>query len=156
MEHLERAGLVSLIPILSDSPARQAVNPRRVYASDTAFISALTLSEQGVSREMLFNTMIYNHLHRSYSDIYYTSEAGGCDFVVYSENRPAACIQTCYEDDYDIMQQKTEGLFAAMEITGLKRGLIVTLNQSDTVISQEREIQIIDADYFLTDWNIPL
>ena len=43
MEHLERAGLVSFVPILGTTPGRQAVNPRRVYAVDTAMAAALSL-----------------------------------------------------------------------------------------------------------------
>lgn len=77
MEHLERAGLVSFVPILGTTPGRQAVNPRYVYAVDTALAVALSLEE--ISREALFATLIYNHLARKYNSICYTSEQGGCD-----------------------------------------------------------------------------
>ena len=77
MEHLERAGLVSFVPILGTTPGRQAVNPRRVYAVDTAMAIALSLDE--LSRESLFSTLIYNHIANQYDSICYTSEQGGCE-----------------------------------------------------------------------------
>ena len=57
MEHLERAGLVAFVPILGTTPGRQAVNPRKVYAVDTALAAALS-PEESFSRERLFATMI--------------------------------------------------------------------------------------------------
>ena len=82
-EHMalaERAGLVAFVPILTDNPARQAINPRKVYAADTAMIAALSPEPQP-DRDRLFETMIFNHLRRSCSSIRYTTEQGGCDFV---------------------------------------------------------------------------
>lgn len=76
----ERAGLVAFVPILTDNPARQAINPRKVYAADTAMIAALSPEPQP-DRDRLFETMIFNHLRRSCSSIRYTTEQGGCDFV---------------------------------------------------------------------------
>lgn len=109
MEHLERAGLVAFVPILGTTSGRQAVNPRKVYAVDTALAAALS-PEESLSRERLFATMIHNHLARKYDAIFYTPECGGCDFVVAEEGFIAGCIQACYDgDDPDLMQMKIEG-----------------------------------------------
>lgn len=150
MEHLERAGLVSFVPILGTTPGRQAVNPRRVYAVDTAMAAALSLEE--LSREALFATLIYNHLARKYDSICYTSEQGGCDFVATGEGGLPLCVQACWDaEDPDLLQNKIEGLTAAMAQTGIQRGVIVTLGHSERISLTEGEIEIVEADAFLSE-----
>lgn len=150
MEHLERAGLVSFVPILGTTPGRQAVNPRRVYAVDTAMAAALSLEE--LSREALFATLIYNHLARKYDSICYTSEQGGCDFVATGEGVLPLCVQSCWDaEDPDLLQNKIEGLTAAMAQTGIQRGVIVTLGHTERISLTEGEIEIVEADAFLSE-----
>ena len=150
MEHLERAGLVSFVPILGTTPGRQAVNPRRVYAVDTAMAAALSLEE--LSREALFATLIYNHLARKYDSICYTSEQGGCDFVATGEGVLPLCVQACWDaEDPDLLQNKIEGLTAAMAQTGIQRGVIVTLGHTERISLAEGEIEIVEADAFLSE-----
>lgn len=150
MEHLERAGLVSFVPILGTTPGRQAVNPRRVYAVDTAMAIALSLDE--LSRESLFSTLIYNHIANQYDSICYTSKQGGCDFVASGEGLLTLCVQACWEaDDPDLLQNKIDGLRAAMALTGVQRGVIVTLNRSERISVDEGEIEIVEADAFLSE-----
>ena len=150
MEHLERAGLVSFVPILGTTPGRQAVNPRRVYAVDTAMAIALSLDE--LSRESIFSTLIYNHIANQYDSICYTSEQGGCDFVASGEGLLTLCVQACWEaDDPDLLQNKIDGLRAAMALTGVQRGVIVTLNRSERISVDEGEIEIVEADAFLSE-----
>ena len=150
MKHLERAGLVSFVPILGTTPGRQAVNPRRVYAVDTAMAIALSLDE--LSRESLFSTLIYNHIANQYDSICYTSEQGGCDFVASGEGLLTLCVQACWEaDDPDLLQNKIDGLSAAMALTGVQRGVIVTLNRSERISVDEGEIEIVEADAFLSE-----
>ena len=72
------------------------VNPRKVYAVDTALAAALS-PEESLSRERLFATMIHNHLARKYDAIFYTPECGGCDFVVAEEGFIAGC-KMCIRD----------------------------------------------------------
>lgn len=150
MEHLERAGLVSFVPILGTTPGRQAVNPRRVYAVDTAMAIALSLDE--LSRESLFSTLIYNHIANQYDSICYTSEQGGCDFVASGEGLLTLCVQACWEaDDPDLIQNKIDGLSAAMALTGVQRGVIVTPNRSERISVDEGEIEIVESDAFLSE-----
>ena len=150
MEHLERAGLVSFVPILGTTPGRQAVNPRQVYAVDTAMAIALSLDE--LSRESLFSTLIYNHIANQYDSICYTSEQGGCDFVASGEGLLTLCVQACWEaDDPDLIQNKIDGLSAAMALTGVQRGVIVTPNRSERISVDEGEIEIVESDAFLSE-----
>ena len=150
MEHLERAGLVSFVPILGTTPGRQAVNPRRVYAVDTAM--AIALSLDALSRASLSSTLIYKHIANQNNSICYTSEQGGCDFVASGDGLLTLCVQACWEaDDPDLLQNKIDGLRAAMALTGVQRGVIVTLNRSERISVDEGEIEIVEADAFLSE-----
>lgn len=72
MQCIETAGLVRFVSILSDNPARQAVNPRKVYAVDTALAAAVSTAET-VDRNKLFETMLFNHLCRESRSVCYTN-----------------------------------------------------------------------------------
>ncbi|WP_297450719.1 ATP-binding protein [uncultured Alistipes sp.] len=150
MALIEQAGLVSFVSVYSDNPARQAINPRKTYACDTALMSALS-PEETPDRERLFETMIFNHLRRNNRSIHYTNGAGGCDFVATDADGTVRCIQTCYEDDPDRMEAKKEGLVHALRETGGKSGTIVTADLSDRLTIDGYEIEITDADAFLSD-----
>jgi len=152
-EHMtltEQAGLVHFISVYSDNPARQAINPRKVYACDTALMEALS-HEDVPDRERMFETLIFNHLRRNNRSIHYTNGAGGCDFVVTDTEGTVRCIQACYEDDPDRMEAKKEGLVHALRETGAKSGTIVTADLSDRIAIDGYDIEITDADAFLSD-----
>ena len=149
MEHLERAGLVCFVPYWSENPARRYINPRKVYAADPALMIALS-PQSSPNRSRCFETVLYHHLANRYEELFYTSEAGGCDFVVREEGHTVLCVQTCYDtDDPDRLQQKAQGLWQAMESTRSPRGILVT----PTPIDDPRYpgIEITDADTFLSE-----
>lgn len=148
-EALDWAGLICLVPVWTDSPAIRNVNPRKPYVADGAL--ALTVAPELEEKpDRLFENLIFNHLRRSYGQIYYTTEAGGCDFVAVEDGRPVRLVQACRSSEYEEMQVKTEGLLAAMERTGLRRGTIVTPDLSEKHAFAAGEIFVTDADTFLT------
>lgn len=148
MEHLERAGLVSFVSYWSENPAQRYINPRKVYAADTALITALNPHSYPLWAQC-FETVLYHHLANRYETLFYTSEAGGCDFVVREEGRTLLCVQACYEtDDPDRLQEKSEGLLRAMEITRAPRGIIVTPSPIDQNPFPDDSFEVIDADTF--------
>ena len=152
-EHMscaERAGLVHFVSILSDNPARQAVNPRKVYATDTAMAQAV--SWEDIDKPRLFETLVFNHLKSAGYTLHYTNELGGCDFIATDDEGTTLCIQSCYEDDPDCVQTKTEGLVYALEATRSKRGIIVTRDRTDQIETDGYTIETMDADTFLSDF----
>lgn len=148
-DDLEQAGLITLIPLWSDSAAVRNVNPRKVYAADSALAATLS-PELDEKPDKVFENMIFNHLQRQYDTIYYTAAAGGCDFVLSDAGKVAALVQSCRSGEFEDLQIKTEGLLAAMELTGLRQGTIVTLGVSDKQSYKAGDITTIDADTFLS------
>lgn len=145
---LAKAGLFSFIPIFSDSVARQAVNPRKVYPVDTAMAAAVT-SLQSIDRNKLLECIVYNYLAVRYGAVSYTAGNGGCDFVITDEHGQNICIQTCYDiEDIDLLQDKIDGLTWAIGETGAERGLLVVPDEIP-VAPEDHRIEIMDAEMFL-------
>ena len=52
-------------------------------------------------------------------------------------------IQVCYELNNDNMQRELSGLTEAMDELKQKKGLILTLNQSDKIVINDKLIHVI-------------
>lgn len=63
--------------------------------------------------------------------IYYFREKNECDFVVKDRSGRKQAIQVCYKLEEDTLRREMKGLKEAMEVTGLKKGTIITLDQED-------------------------
>lgn len=113
---------------------------------------AQAVAWEEIDKTRLFETLVFNHLKRLGYTIHYTSEQGGCDFVATDGEGVTRCIQSCYDDDPDCMQSKTEGLILALNMTQAKRGIIVTRDRTDQIETGGHTIELIDADTFLSDF----
>src|SRR5690606_5903255 len=83
LAHMEYAYLMYFVPKFSYSQRKQLVNPRKVYAIDTGMINLVSTAfteDQGRK----FENLIYMHLRRKHKEIYYFSERGECDFIVFN------------------------------------------------------------------------
>jgi hypothetical protein len=68
------------------------VNPRKVYAIDTGMITVNSNSFTDDSGRKLEN-LVFLHLRKSYTEIYYFSEKRECDFVVFTNGAAVDAIQ---------------------------------------------------------------
>jgi len=149
LSYFEMAYLFYFVPLFSYSQKVQNVNPRKVYAPDTGLISAASASFNN-DEGSRFENMIFLHLRRKYSEIYYFSDKKECDFVACKNSKAKELVQACYKLDNENLQRETEGLFEAMDFFGIKHGQIVTLNQTDRFKKDNLEIEVIPASRFLT------
>ncbi|MDO8993248.1 MAG: DUF4143 domain-containing protein [Daejeonella sp.] len=141
LSHLEYAYLIQFVPKFSYSIRKQLVNPRKVYAIDTGMISVNSGSFTD-DKGRKFENLIYLHLRRNYKEIYYFSEKGECDFIVFNKGAITQAVQVCYHLDQDNLDRELNGMIEAMEFFKLKRGTIVTLNQNDSL---ERKGLVVDV-----------
>lgn len=148
MNYLERAGLVSFIPVYSPQPSVRSVNPRKVMAVDTALASVLSPGLFDDANRLL-EIAVYRHLLEEDWEICYMSQGEGCDFVAVKDGKPVKLIQVCYSGEYEPLQNKINGLSDAMNFTGLHLGTIVTLNISEKIECEQGVVEIVDADSFL-------
>lgn len=145
---LSDAYLLFFLPKFSYSPAITLKNPKKVYAVDTGFIRANSLSFSSDDGRILENA-VYLFLRNSYDKIYYFKENNECDFVVFKQNKCVAAVQVCKEVTNDNKTREINGLLEAMNHFKLIQGTIVTLNQSDQWKDDNKVIYFIPAyQYF--------
>ncbi|MCF6356204.1 MAG: ATP-binding protein [Draconibacterium sp.] len=148
LSFLESAYLFFYVPKFSYSVSKQMINPRKVYAVDTGLVTAnSTLFED--STEQLLENLVFLHLRKQISELYYHSEKFNCDFVVMNKNRVEKVIQVCDELKQDNLEDELNGVFEAMDFFELDEGTIVTMNQTDRFERNGRVVNVIPFYLFV-------
>jgi predicted AAA+ superfamily ATPase len=146
---LKDAYLLEFVPLFSHSLKVQARNPKKVYVMDLGIYTENAVStSDNMGRR--FENLVFLHLRRKYKQIFYYKEQGECDFVTMDKNAIKGAIQACLTIDDENFEREYDGLLAAMQHLGLKKGYIVTLNQSDTFEKNGLTISVIPAHEFLS------
>lgn len=146
--YFKDAYLVEFVPRFDYSIKAQARNPKKIYVMDTGLINAVSTSfTEDLGRKL--ENMVYLHLRRTYSTIYYFAEKGECDFVVFEKGKIVQAVQVCYNiDDFNFEREYT-GLVAALNYFKVNHGFIVTLNQEDIFEKDGLTIEMIPAYKYL-------
>jgi predicted AAA+ superfamily ATPase len=129
-----------------------AVNPKKVYTIDTGFAQANSLSFSE-DNGRLFENCIFLELRRKYKEIFYFKEKGECDFIVKEGKKIIMVLQVCSEVNTDNTKREIDGLVEALDFFKLKSGIIITLNQKDTMIKDGKQIQLVPAHIFIKQLN---
>ncbi|MDG6220768.1 MAG: ATP-binding protein [Candidatus Thermoplasmatota archaeon] len=140
----EDAYLLFTIPKFDYSLKKQLVSPKKVYSIDNGFSNANTAS-LSEDRERLLENATFLHLRKEHRDIFYFKKKNECDFVIKEKNRISAAFQVCYELDEHNKNREIDGLKEAMDEFKLKEGCIITFDQEDRFIIDEKEITVIPA-----------
>jgi len=150
LSHLEYSYLFHFVPKFSYSLRKQMVNPRKVYAIDTGMVNVNSASFSEDSGQK-FENLIYLHLRRKYTDIYYFSEKGECDFIVFGKKERPEIIQVCFNLNQDNLDRELNGLFEALVFFKIKTGTIVTLNQKDSFQKNGMTARVVSGyDYLVS------
>ncbi len=147
--YLESTYLFSFVPMFSYSAKVQLVNPRKVYAVDLGLASLISSSVMADAGRKLEN-LIFLHLRKQNSDIYFFDDNGECDFVVIKNGQVTHLIQVTLELNSDNLQRELNGLRKAMDFFNFNTGIIITSNNRDVIIENNRTINVIPAYEFLT------
>ena len=152
MSHLETSYLLFFVRKFSYSLRKQDVNSRKVYAIDTGLVKANSLSfSEDIGRK--FENLIYLHLRRKSEEIYYFSEKGECDFIVFQKGQINHCVQVCYDLNNDNLQREINGLIEALDFFNLSEGTIVTFNQKDKIEQNGKTLNVVPSWEFLKNKN---
>jgi predicted AAA+ superfamily ATPase len=141
---LEDSYLLFTLPKFSWSLKSVAINPKKVYVIDTGFGDANSLSFSNDTGR-LFENAVYLQLRRIYKELYYFREKGECDFVVKEKNKVTYAIQVCAEISQDNLAREVNGLLEALTFFDLEKGFIITMNQEDEIVQDEKKIHLIPA-----------
>jgi uncharacterized protein len=146
--HLELSYLISFIPMFSYSSKAQLINARKVYAVDTGLADAISNQMTEDAGRKLEN-LIFLHLRRKYTELYYFDENGECDFVATKRGVVTELVQVCYELNPDNLKRELNGVLQAMRFFNQRKATIVTFDSSDFIEKDGYEIEVIPAYKYL-------
>jgi uncharacterized protein len=146
--YLENSYIVQFLPKFSYSLKTQIRNAKKVYAIDLGLFTqnSIIFTEENGRR---LENLVYLHLRRKYTEIYYFQEKKECDFVVMKNGKVIDLIQVCYELTPENLDRKTQGLIEAMEFFKMKKGKIITLKQNEIFNKNNCQIDVLSANNFL-------
>lgn len=139
--------LLFYLPRFSWSLKSVASNPRKVYAVDNGLIRSNTMSFREDYGRMLEN-LVYIHLRRQKSDLFYFRDTHECDFVVVKNHKCNMLIQVCTELNGDNLKRETGGLLEAMRFFSLNEGYILTTDQRDELNYDQQLIHVLPTREF--------
>jgi hypothetical protein len=84
-----------------------------------------------------------------YRDIYYFSEKGECEFVVFNKDVIQEVVQVCFDLNSDNLNREINGVFEALTFFDKKEGKIITFRQKDHFEKEGRIIEVIPCHDFL-------
>ena len=123
--------------------------PRKVYFIDTGFLKYLSLNpDKGRSLENL----VALELKRREYDLYYWQNPKGeeVDFVVIENEKVSQLIQVSYDISFtETRERELRALKKGMTHFGLKKGIILTANQEESIIEGNLKIDILPITRWL-------
>jgi predicted AAA+ superfamily ATPase len=148
---LSNSYVVEFMPMFSYSLKVQNRNPKKVYSLDNGITSTISLSFSEDNGRKLEN-LVYQQLRRKNQELYYFKGKKECDFVVRSKNQSIQLIQVCFDLTIDNKDREINGLLEAMDFFELKEGIIVTFDQQEEFLLNDKVIKVIPAHLFLANY----
>jgi predicted AAA+ superfamily ATPase len=146
--HLELSYLVSFLPMFSQSTKAQLINPRKVYAIDLGLVNVIS-NNMTLDLGRKLENLIFLHLRRKYTELYYFDSKGECDFVAMKNGHVVELVQVCYELTPDNLKRELNGLTMAMRYFHLNKATLVTFSDTDVIKEADDEIEVVPAYRYL-------
>lgn len=152
--YFEQTYLINFVPKFSYSYKSQLLNPKKVYCVDNGVVSITSPSFTRDECRRLEN-MVFTELRRRYKEIYYYNEnQKECDFVVAEKGTPHLAIQVCYALTAENRQREIEGLLDALSFFKMSDGLLLSFNQSDKYIVEDKTIHVIPVYEYFKEYSV--
>lgn len=139
---LESSYLDFLVSRFDYSLKKQLINDRKIYSIDTGLVNNISFAFSKNSGR-LFENMIYVELRRRGKEIYYHGGKNECDFLVKEGRKIVEVLQVTENLNQENKEREIGGLLEAMEVHGLKTGLILTSNQEDEFIKNGKKVRVL-------------
>ena len=141
LNYLENSFLVFLLSKFSFSLKQNIYANKKIYIIDNSFAINLGFRFSDDNGRFLEN-MVLIELKRRNKEIYYYQEKYECDFIVKEATKIKQVIQVCYEINNENQERKYNGLLDAMKSFKLSEGLLLTYDQEEEQIIENKKINI--------------
>lgn len=148
--YCEDSYLLFTVPQFDFSLRSRQVNAKKVYAIDTGFIHANSVSFSQDKGRILEN-LVFIQLKRFGREVFYFKKDNECDFITRDKNKKLELFQVCFELNEENKDREINGMLAAMDYTKQKSGTIFTLNQTDELEFDKRTIFVKPVWKWLMD-----
>lgn len=131
---------------------KQQMGNKKVYAIDTGLVNAVTYRFSRDQGKLLEN-IVYLQLIRQEKPVYFLRNNQECDFVVQEEIVPQTAIQASYIlNDELTRKREIKGLIKTLEKLNLKEGYIITLDEEEDFVQDNKKIIVKPVwKWLLTD-----
>lgn len=140
MEYLQEAYAVFSVPVYSRSISEQSKNPKKIYAIDTGFKTAVST---GKNYGQIYETIVYLQLRRKHKNIFYWKSKQEIDFI-YQNDEKIELINVSYNiDNAETYNREINGLLEGMQNTGTNNALLITAEKEGIIEKNDKKIYVL-------------
>lgn len=142
IEAFESSFLFFFINKFDYSVKTQIQNPRKAYCIDNGFLVNMGFRLSKDKGKLLENLAAIE-LKRREKEVFYYSDKYECDFLIREGNKINEIIQVTYELNQKNKEREVKGLIEALNKFKLKKGLILTYDQEDSLEKEGKTIKVL-------------
>jgi hypothetical protein len=147
LSYFESSYLLNMVSRFSWSVKGQMLSEKKIYVVDNGLVNVASISASKDLGRKFENTIFWS-IRRKTKDIWYFSDGNSeCDFI-YKLNEEYFAIQVCYEINGDNQEREINGLISALRFFNLREGVIITIDQTDKIITGDYKIDVTPAYKF--------
>ena len=124
------------------SLAKQLGSIKKIYCIDNGLLNTVSFKFSDNFGKLLEN-LVYIELRRRNEQIYYFRKKYECDFLIVRKNKVSLAVQVTKKLDDDNEKREINGLLEAMKEHKLKEGILLTEDQEEERIIDNKKINII-------------
>ncbi len=157
LEYIEAVYLGLRLYRFDYNVVNREMGDKKIYVIDNGLLNAISYQFSG-NYGILLENMVYIRLKRKFNEsLYYYSKKNECDFVVFDRDKARLCIQASYDiSDSSTLNRELKGLAEAMDYFHTDNGIILTAEQEDVVVFNDKSIKIIPVYKAFIDDDINL
>ncbi len=132
---------ISIVNKFDFSIKKQIANEKKIYVIDNGFIPRIS-TKLTKDKGWLLENLVYNELKKEYVVYYFSNKTFECDFIVEKEKKVTNVIQVCWELTIENKERELKGLIEAMIFFNYSTGLILTHDQEEEILINEKKIYV--------------
>ena len=141
IEYLQSSYSIFTTCLFTDNLREQNRNPRKLYCLDTGLKNLLSINPN-IGRSL--ENIVFLHLRRSISEIYYYKGNQEIDFCYINSNRQINLINVALQtEEQKTYEREINGLKEGMNYFKIKSALIITQNDEKEIKTDGKKIEII-------------
>jgi predicted AAA+ superfamily ATPase len=150
IELLKNSFLVFDLKKFDVSLKKQMRNQKKIYLIDNGLTQQIGFNFVE-NKGNYFENLIFLTLQKQQKEIFYHNDKKECDFILKQGLKITDAYQVCYTLNDKNRQREFDGLMDALEKYNLKEGIIITRQQEDVVVIDNKKIKIIPAWKWMLD-----